>query len=84
MRHYISSGRYLLFTSTSPISGQPTGGVRQLFMRDLLTGAVQMVSTTTDGRPSAAAVDDDADAPPRIVQGAEGILNYNGSRSAPQ
>ena len=57
-------GRYLLFTSASPISGQPTGGVRQLFMRDLLTGAVQMVSTTADGHPSTGPVDDDADAPP--------------------
>ena len=51
-------GRYVLITSTAALSGVPTGGVRQLFLRDRATGTIAMVSTSAQGEPANASVDD--------------------------
>lgn len=53
-------GRYVLITSSAALSGTSTGGVRQLFMRDRITGRTTMVSTSASGQPAAAPVDDPA------------------------
>lgn len=53
-------GRYVLITSSAALSGTSTGGVRQLFMRDRITGRTTMASTSASGQPATAAVDDPA------------------------
>lgn len=57
-------GRYLLLASSSPLAGPDTGGVRQLFVRDLRTGGATLASAGVDGLPAGAAVDDDPLRPP--------------------
>jgi Tol biopolymer transport system component len=45
--------RYVAFSSTSEFQGVPSAnGVRNVYTLDLLTGAVQRVSTTATGQPS--------------------------------
>jgi Tol biopolymer transport system component len=55
-----ADGAHVLFTSTGAFSGPPTGGVRQLFSRDMGTGAVSLVSASATGGAAASNVDDDA------------------------
>ena len=57
-------GRHLLLASTSPLSGVATGGVRQLFIRDLRSGSAVLASSGASGAAANRAVDDDPDAPP--------------------
>ncbi len=59
---FSAEGRHLLITSTAPLSGVPTGGFRQLFVRDLVTGRARMASASATGEAADAAVDDDAGA----------------------
>ena len=59
-----ADGTRVLFTSTGAFSGVSTGGVRQLFSRELAGGTVQLVSATAAGFPASAAVaDEPASAP---------------------
>lgn len=49
-------GRYVLLRSAAPLAGVPTGGVPQLFRRDLTTGEVRQL-TDTKRRLATVAVD---------------------------
>lgn len=55
-----ADGTHVLFTSPGTFSGAPTGAVRQLFSRDLGTGAVSLVSATATGGAATSDVDDGA------------------------
>ncbi len=55
-------GRVLLLTSTSALSGASTGGTRQVFSRDMRTGAAIMASSSARGVAANLGVDDDAPA----------------------
>ena len=54
-----ADGTHVLFTSTGTFSGAPTGSMRQLFSRDLTTGAVTLASATASGAAATSDVDDD-------------------------
>jgi Tol biopolymer transport system component len=45
-------GTRVLFTSTAPLAGVATGGVRQLYMRDLAAGRTVLVSSSAAGVPA--------------------------------
>lgn len=60
-------GGHLLMTSSAPLSGRSTGGVRQLFMRDLRGRQAVLVSATASGMPANLQVDDDPAAPPHAA-----------------
>jgi Tol biopolymer transport system component len=49
----------VLFTSTAPLAGVATGGVRQLYMRDLAAGRTVLVSSSAAGVPANVADPDD-------------------------
>jgi Tol biopolymer transport system component len=51
------SGRYVAFTSAADLTGTPTGGVRQLYVRDRAAGTTRLASASAAGEPSNAAVD---------------------------
>lgn len=59
---FTPDGSRVLFTSAAPLTGVPTGGSTQLFMRDLATGRLTLVSSSATGVPAGAPVDDPADA----------------------
>ncbi len=52
-------GTRVLFTSTAPLAGVATGGVRQLYMRDLAAGRTVLVSSSAAGVPANVADPDD-------------------------
>jgi Tol biopolymer transport system component len=54
-------GTRVLFTSTAPFAGVATGGVRQLYMRNLATGRTMLVSSSASGTPANGDVVDPAD-----------------------
>jgi Tol biopolymer transport system component len=56
-------GTRVLFTSTAPLAGVPTGGVRQLYMRNVTTGRTYLVSSSASGVPAGADVATSADTP---------------------
>ncbi|WP_291042699.1 cell wall-binding repeat-containing protein [Herbiconiux sp.] len=50
-----SDGRFVAFTSTSALTGATTGAASQVFVKDMTTGAVRLVSAGSDtGSPAAA------------------------------
>ncbi len=51
-----ADGRYVAFTSLDPLAGLPTGGVRQLYVRDTTTGATVLASSAA-GVPANQPVD---------------------------
>jgi Tol biopolymer transport system component len=52
-------GRYVAFSSTAPLVAGDTNGVRDIFVRDLVTGVTTRVSVASDGSQA----DGDSDAP---------------------
>jgi hypothetical protein len=50
-----ADGRWLVVASTSELSGQPTGGTRQLFLYDRESGEMKCVSCPAQGLPSSSA-----------------------------
>jgi putative cell wall-binding protein/Tol biopolymer transport system component len=44
-----ADGRFVAFTSTSALTGATTGAASQVFVKDLTTGAVRLVSADGDG-----------------------------------
>jgi Tol biopolymer transport system component len=52
-----SDGRYVAFLSSEALTGVPTGGAAQLFVRDRATGRTQLASANVAGQAANAAVD---------------------------
>jgi TolB protein len=54
-----ADGRYVAFTSASALTGVPTGGVEQLYVRDRATGGLALASSSASGTPANGPVDAD-------------------------
>lgn len=52
-----ADGRYVAFLSTESLTGSPTAGVAQLFVRDRATGRTQLASSNGAGQAANASID---------------------------
>lgn len=55
-----ADGRYVAFTSSDALAGVDNGGVRQLYVRDRVSGRTLLASAAATGEPADAQVDDPA------------------------
>jgi Tol biopolymer transport system component len=66
---FSATGRFVLFTSKDSLAGTPSGGFRQLYVRDLVDGTTRLASASAAGAAANADVDEDEMNIPYAISG---------------